>query len=240
MKLSIDPSIQRIPFYPKAALYGAGGDWVRLSSNENPYQPSGRVIEDIAGALSQVNRYPESESELKSLLAAKYGLKPQNILIGNGSNEIIETSLKALKLDGRTKDVLVTEPSFAFYRIAAGIYGYDVASLPLDSLHLDLRRVAEAINEKTRVVFLCNPNNPTGAIFDDEAFAAFLASLPPEVLVVVDEAYAEFSDSTPVSPVRELYRSIPGARIEDFFKGLRAGGAARRIRDSRRIARLLP
>ena len=142
-----------------------------------------------------MNRYPESESELKGLLAAKYGLKPQNVLIGNGSNEMIETALRALKLDGRT-EVLVTEPSFAFYRIAATIYGYDVASVPLDSLRLDLRRVAEAINEKTRVIFLCNPNNPTGTIFDDEAFAAFLASLPPEVLVVVDEAYAEFADSS--------------------------------------------
>jgi histidinol-phosphate aminotransferase len=195
MKLSIDPSIQRIPFYPKAALYGAGGDWVRLSSNENPNQPSSRVIEDIVGALSEVNRYPESESELKGVLALKYGLKPQNVLIGNGSNEMIETALRALKLDGRT-EVLVTEPSFAFYRIAATIYGYDVASVPLNSLHLDLRRVAEAINEKTRVVFLCNPNNPTGTIFDDKAFAAFLGSVPPEVLVVVDEAYAEFADSS--------------------------------------------
>jgi len=194
MKLSIDPSVQKIPFYPKAALYGAGGDWVRLSSNENPCQPSSRVIEDIVGALPEVNRYPESESELKCLLALRYGLKPQNVLIGNGSNEMIETALKALKLDGRT-EVLVTQPSFAFYRIAATIYGYDVASVSFDSLHLDLRRVAKAINEKTRVIFLCNPNNPTGTIFNDEAFAAFLSALPPEVLVVVDEAYAEFSDS---------------------------------------------
>jgi histidinol-phosphate aminotransferase len=194
MKLSIDPSIQRVPFYPKAALYGGGGDWVRLASNENPYQPSPRVMEDVAAALCQVNRYPESEFELKRLIAAKYGLKPQNVVIGNGSNEVIETSLKALKLEGRRKDVLVCEPSFAFYRIAAAIYGYDVVSLPL-SLRPDLRRVAEAIGEKTRVIFLCNPNNPTGGIFNDGEFAAFLSSLPPEVLVVVDEAYAEFSDS---------------------------------------------
>lgn len=194
MKLSIDPSIQKVPFYPKAALYGAGGDWVRLSSNENPFGPSPRAMEAISAALSEVNRYPESEFELKSLLAAKYGIKPQNVLIGNGSNEIIETSLKALKVDGRRKSVLVTDPSFAFYRIAASIYGYDVASLPLPSLHLDLQQVAEAVDEKTRVVFLCNPNNPTGEIFDDAAFSTFLASLPPEVLVVVDEAYAEFAD----------------------------------------------
>ena len=135
----------------------------------------------------------------------------------------------------------MTEPSFAFYRIAATIYGYDVVSVrPSTSPHIDLRRVAKAINEKTRVIFLCNPNNPTGTIFNDEAFAAFLDRLPPEVLVVVDEAYAEFAESSLFPRSRQLYRSIPGARIEDLFEGLRAGGTARRIRDSGRVARLLP
>jgi histidinol-phosphate aminotransferase len=193
MKLSIDPSIQRVPFYPKAAMYGADGGWVRLSSNENPYPPSPAVIEAMASGLLDVNRYPESESELKGLLANRYGLKPQNVLIGNGSNELIETALKALKIKDRT-EVLVADPSFAFYRIAACIYGYDPVRVPLDSLRLDLVRTASMVNERTRVIFLCNPNNPTGTIFDDRAFGAFLESLPPEVLVVVDEAYAEFSD----------------------------------------------
>ena len=137
MKLSIDPSIQRIPFYPKAALYGADGDWVRLASNENPYPPSDRVIEAIVAALSHMNRYPESEFELKSLLAEKYGLKPENIVIGNGSNEMIETAVEGPEAR-RPQGVLVTEPSFAFYRIAASIYGYEVASAPGDPLHPDL------------------------------------------------------------------------------------------------------
>jgi histidinol-phosphate aminotransferase len=194
MKLSIDASIQRVPFYPKAALYGADAGWVRLSSNENPYPPSPAVMEAMADALLDVNRYPESEAELKGLIAKKYGLSPENILIGNGSNELIETACRALRTAGRT-EVIVSAPSFAFYRIAANIYGYEVAAAPLDALRMDLDRIADMAGERTRLVFLCNPNNPTGTIFDDRAFGAFLDRLPPEALVVLDEAYAEFSDN---------------------------------------------
>ncbi|OPY64265.1 MAG: Histidinol-phosphate aminotransferase 2 [Syntrophorhabdaceae bacterium PtaU1.Bin034] len=194
MKLSIDPSVRNIPYYPKAALYGADEGWTRLSSNENPYPPSPKVVESLVNAVFDLNRYPESEFALKSLLAKKYGIKPQNILIGNGSNEIIETSLRAMKHNGRNQ-VMISDPSFAFYSIASSIYGYQTVSVPLDSLQLNLKSILERIDEKTRVIFLCNPNNPTGTIFDDRSFRSFLESLPPEVLVVVDEAYAEFSDN---------------------------------------------
>jgi histidinol-phosphate aminotransferase len=192
--ISIDSAIRNIPFYPKAALYGADAGWTRLSSNENPYPPSPKVISSLVDALLDINRYPESEFELKSLIAQKYGIRPQNVLIGNGSNELIETSLKAMRTNG-TKDVVIPEPSFAFYHIAAGIYGYQARSVPLKSLDLDLDLVTRNIDERTRVIFLNNPNNPTGTIFHDDAFRSFLDSLPPDILVVLDEAYADFSDS---------------------------------------------
>lgn len=207
MKLTIDPSIQRISYYPKAAMYGADAGWILLSSNENPFPPSPRVIEGMVDAVLNVNRYPESESELKSLVARKHGLKPGNIIIGNGSNEIIESSLRTMRLAGKTK-VVVPEPSFAFYPIASNVYGFEPVRVPLDGLHMNLGRMREHIDESTRVVFLCNPNNPTGTIFEDDAFLSFLDSLPPDVLVVVDEAYSDFSDN-PRFP-----RSIE--RIEDY------------------------
>lgn len=194
MNFSIDPSIQRISYYPKAAMYGADAGWILLSSNENPFPPSPKVIEGMVNAIFDINRYPESESELKALLADKHGLKPGNIVIGNGSNEIIEATLRTVRLAGKTK-VIVPEPSFAFYPIASNVYGFDPVPVPLDSLTINLDHMRERIDETTRVVFLCNPNNPTGTIFEEDSFRFFLKSLPREVLVVVDEAYAEFSDN---------------------------------------------
>ncbi len=132
MKFSIDPSIQKVPFYPKAALYGADAGWTLLSSNENPLSPSPKVVEGIVNALFDINRYPESEFELKSLIAQERGVKPQNVVIGNGSNEIIEASLRAARLPGRSK-VIVPSPSFAFYPIAASVYGYRAEAVPCRS-----------------------------------------------------------------------------------------------------------
>ncbi len=227
MTLSIDPGIQHIPYYPKAALYGADAGWVRLSSNENPFPPSQAVMTALLNALFDVNRYPESEFELKSLISRKYGIKPEAVVIGNGSNEIIESTLKAMRLNGRNA-VLVPEPSFAFYSIAAHIYGYEAVCIPFTSLGLDLELVARHINERTRVIFLNNPCNPTGMIFEDKPFKSFLASLPSEVLVVVDEAYAEFSDSKEFPRSISLVNEYPVLVMRTFSKayglaGLRVG-----------------
>ncbi len=227
MKLSIDPSIKDIPYYPKAALYGADASWTLLSSNENPCPPSPKVIESIVNAIFDINRYPESEGELKSLLSQKHGLKPHNFVIGNGSNEIIEASLRAMRFAGRTRAV-ISAPSFAFYPIASSIYGFETVSVPLDSLCINLRHVADRLDARTRVVFLCNPNNPTGSIFDGRSFEEFLRSLPPEILVVVDEAYAEFSDNPRFPRSLKYVNDYPLLILRTFSKayglaGLRIG-----------------
>jgi histidinol-phosphate aminotransferase len=227
MNITVDPSIQKVPYYPKAALYGADSSWTLLSSNENPYPPSPKVIDSIVNAVLDINRYPESETELKVLLAAKYGVKPQNIVIGNGSNELIESSLRAMKYQGRTK-VITTDPSFAFYPIASQIYGFEPEAVPLEVHRLNIDKVAARIDEKTRVIFLCNPNNPTGASFDDKTFLKFLKALPPEVLVVVDEAYAEFADQKKFPKSIRYINDYPLVIMRTFSKayglaGLRIG-----------------
>lgn len=227
MKLTIDQSIKEIPYYPKAALYGSDSGWVRLSSNENPNGPSPKAVEGIVGSVFSLNRYPESELELKKLLAAKYSLQPENFIIGNGSNEIIETSFRAMRY-GDKNEVLVPAPSFAFYTIAAKIYAYTAKNVSLKGLTLDPEMMTDQIGDKTRIIFLNNPNNPTGTIFEDAQFRRFLDRLPDEILVVVDEAYAEFVDSDKFPRSADYIYDYPVLILRTFSKayglaGLRVG-----------------
>jgi histidinol-phosphate aminotransferase len=227
MRLTIDNRIKEIPYYPKAALYGGDSGWVRLSSNENPNGPSPKAVESIVESVFALNRYPESEFELKSLLASKYSLKPENIIIGNGSNEIIETSFRAL-CHNEKDEALLPAPSFAFYAIAAKIYGYTARVVPLQGLRIEPEAMVEQIGERTRIVFLNNPNNPTGTIFEDAQFRRFLDRLPDEILVVVDEAYAEFVDSPAFPRSVDYISDYPVVILRTFSKayglaGLRVG-----------------
>jgi histidinol-phosphate aminotransferase len=227
MRLTIDQSIEEIPYYPKAAMYGSDSGWVRLSSNENPNGPSPKAVESIVEAVFGLNRYPESEYELKSLLASKYALRPENIIIGNGSNEIIETSFRAMRYKERN-EVLVPAPSFAFYAIAARIYGYTAKVVPLRDLTIEPEAMADQIGSRTRIVFLNNPNNPTGTIFEDVQFRQFLSRLPEEILVVVDEAYAEFVESDAFPKSLDYISDHPVLVLRTFSKayglaGLRVG-----------------
>jgi len=227
MKLSVQEYIKKIPYYPKAAMYGSEDGWVRLSSNENPYPPSPEAISRMMDELFCVNRYPGNESELKDAISKHYGKEPENVLIGNGSNEIIELSLKAMK-HGTKNKVVISEPSFAFYEIASKIYGYETVKAPLVKMKVDLGVVRDCIDDHTRVVFLNNPNNPTGTIFNGEKFTDFLKNLPTDVLVVVDEAYGEFVESRAFPDSFSCINDYPVIILRTFSKayglaGLRIG-----------------
>jgi histidinol-phosphate aminotransferase len=227
MNFSVADRIKGIPYYPKAALYGSEAGWTRLASNENPFPPSSKVLTALLEGILDVTRYPESEFELKKLLAGKYGLQPENVIVGNGSNELIESAFRAAWYESRAK-VILHEPSFAFYTIAARIYGYEPVAVPFPELTVRLDRIAERVDGATRLVFLNNPNNPTGTIFDDTSFKSFLDRLPPDVLVVVDEAYAEFATSDLFPKSVSYIRDYPVLVLRTFSKayglaGLRVG-----------------
>ncbi len=227
MKFTISDSVKNIPYYPKALMYGHEDGWVRLSSNENPYPPSEKVFETILDALFAVNRYPGGEKELKDDLGERYGLAGDNFLIGNGSNELIEMSLRAMKHDTRN-GVIVTESSFAFYEIAARIYGYETKKVPLTNLTTDLSRIKDAIDDTTRIIFLNNPLNPTGTMYGSDEFDAFIRNVPPDILIVVDEAYAEFARSAQFPKTLSYIKDYPVLIFRTFSKayglaGLRVG-----------------
>jgi histidinol-phosphate aminotransferase len=227
MKLFIQDNIKDIPYYPKAMMYGQEDGWVRLSSNENPYPPSPEVFSQIMDSLFYMNRYPGNEAELKASIAQHYRTKPERVLIGNGSNELIEMSLKAMKHAVKNK-VIISEPSFAFYEIAAKIYGYEPVKAPLAEMKVELKIIKDLIDEKTRLIFLNNPNNPTGTIFEDHEFKSFLNDLPPDILVVIDEAYAEFVESKAFPHSLSYIDDYPVVILRTFSKayglaGLRIG-----------------
>lgn len=223
MKITIDKDIQEIPFYPRAAKYGLDENWVRLASNENPLPPSKKVISSMVKALSSINRYPGNELELKASISTKYNVKTDQVVLGDGSDELIELALKAMKHEER-KGVIISEPSFAFYAIASKIYGYETFRVPVVDMKVSLDNIMAAIDSRTRVIFLNNPLNPTGTIFEDDVFKNFLQTLPPEILVVVDEAYAEYSENRAFPDSFKYINDYPVLVLRTFSKAYALAG----------------
>lgn len=227
MNLTIDEAVKNIPYYPKAMMYGIEEGWTRLASNENPFPPSEKVLSHIMDALFDMNRYPGGEWDLKSAIGDHYGVNADQVVLGDGSDELIEMILRALKHDGRN-GVVVSDPAFPFYGIASAIYGYEVRKIPIADMKVDLAAMRDAIDDTTRVIFLNNPLNPTGTIFDEEAFHLFIHDLPGDVLVVLDEAYAEFAESAKFPHTSAYVNDHPLVMLRTFSKayalaGLRVG-----------------
>ena len=165
---------------------------IRLTANETPHGPFPGVAEAAARALSGANRYPDNDVwELSHALAAELGVERENLLFGNGSVALLVDAVSAVGGPGTT--VLYAWPSFVMYRFAAIWAGSDFVEVPLDTSHRhDLDSMLDAIDDRTRVVFVCNPNNPTGTIVSHDEVAGFVESVPESVLIVIDEAYHDF------------------------------------------------
>jgi histidinol-phosphate aminotransferase len=198
MKLTIPDYIQAIAPYvpgkPVEALereYGIS-DSIKLASNENPLGPSPKALAAIQNGLATLHRYPDGAGHLLTRkIADANGIMPANVVIGNGSDEIIALLVRALIRPGDR--VIVPQPSFLMYAIIASAAGAEVVAVPLKARAMDLDAMADRVNADTRLVFICNPNNPTGSVITQSAFEHFMARLPNDVIVVVDEAYIEFA-----------------------------------------------
>ena len=209
---------------------------VELGSNENPYGPSPAARAAVLDALDSLHRYPDPlGGDLKRALAAKLGVPTDRILLGNGSHELLMQFAQVFAGPGH--DVVASQYGFAVYALAAQATGATLrlapalpAEHPMPRGH-DLDALRRTITAATRIVYLANPNNPTGTWFEADAFAAFMQAVPEQVLVVADEAYAEFADAPGHASALPLLQRHPNLVVTRTFSkahalaGLRVGYA---------------
>ncbi len=168
---------------------------IKLASNENPLGPSPLAIAAVKEAAENIHLYPDASAyTLREALAAHSGLPMAQIIIGNGSDEIIHM-LGQILLGSPEDEIIVGNPSFVRYDAAAGLADCKLVKVPLtEDMRIDLPAIARAVTTNTKLVFIANPNNPTGTIISVDELDVFLASIPSTVVVVLDEAYFEFAD----------------------------------------------
>ncbi|PKM30320.1 MAG: histidinol-phosphate transaminase [Gammaproteobacteria bacterium HGW-Gammaproteobacteria-11] len=191
-------------------------DIVKLASNENPLGPSPRVIEAIKAALAEMTRYPDGNGfALKSALSERLGVSPAMITLGNGSNDILELITRAFV--GPQHEVVFSQHAFAVYPIVTQAVGARAVVVPARDWGHDLEAMAAAITPATRLVFIANPNNPTGTWIDAAALEAFLARVPEQVIVVLDEAYTEYVENGEVPNGMDYLARYPNLLVSRTF-----------------------
>src|ERR1039458_3202702 len=196
-----NPNLQAVPVYQPdrpieevARELGLPADGIiKVASNENPLGPSRLALAAMRKAVAQVNLYPDGNAfYLKQKLAAKLGVPPANLILGNGSNEVIEFIGHTLIAPGA--EVVVSQYCFAVYPIVTALFGAKLVVVPAKNHAHDLDAMLAAITPNTRIVFVANPNNPTGTTAGREELARFVNAVPANVLLALDEAYIEFLD----------------------------------------------
>src|SRR5438270_6410659 len=193
MAIEFAERVRRIPSYPVASGYDLGTDVAMLASNESPFGPVPEVFEAVQRAVLGANRYPDpSYTPLRRALADRYGVPPELIALGNGSCDILLAVGEALLEPGA--EVVYAWPAFSEYPHLAAASGATAIQVPLDGDERhDLDAIAQEVTVATRLVLLCNPNNPPSTAHDLDAITAFLDKIPSHVCVILDEAYCEFA-----------------------------------------------
>lgn len=165
---------------------------IKLASNENPLGPSAQVVAALNAQISELARYPDGNAfQLKQALAAIHHVDASQITVGNGSNDILELIARAFV--GTDNEVLFSEHAFAVYPIVTQAVGATAVVVPAKDWGHDLKAMAGAVTERTKVIFVANPNNPTGTCLARDELKSFIESVPENVLVVIDEAYFEYA-----------------------------------------------
>ena len=167
-------------------------DVIKLASNENPLPPSDRVLKAVTSALAHLNRYPDGSGHyLREALARRHGVTSDHIILGNGSNDLIELVARAFLRAG--EEAVIPHPSFVVYPMIVQAVGGIRVMVMLRDYRLDLEAMARAITPQTKVVFIANPNNPTATMVTADEVEHFMARVPERTIVVFDEAYNEFA-----------------------------------------------
>jgi histidinol-phosphate aminotransferase len=203
-------------------------DSIKLASNENPLGSSPLALKAISDHLENLHRYPDGSGfYLRERLSQQLGVDESSIVLGNGSNEIIDLLLRTFVQPG--DEVLISKPTFLVYSLMTQAVGGLSVQVKQKSFAHDLEAMADALTERTRVVFLDNPNNPSGSVISRKDFETFRSRVPEDVLVVLDEAYMEFADPEQTFIGVEYLNSSPAViSLRTFSKayglaGLRVG-----------------
>ncbi len=201
---------------------------IKLASNESPYPPSPKVLKAINVAAQSVNRYPDGACyELRQAVARRLKVKPEQLVFGCGSDEVIVLALRAFVNPG--DEVVMAKPSFLVYSIASTAVGAKLVEVPLKGLAYDLVRMRQAVTAKTKIVFIGNPDNPSGLYPTKVEMQAFLKGFPKDVILFFDEAYFEFVAGKDYFDSLALLKSQPNVVVARTFSklyglaGLRVG-----------------
>jgi histidinol-phosphate aminotransferase len=198
----------------------------KLASNENPLGASPRAVDAISRNLGSLNYYPNGGLDLRERLAEEFDLKVGNVIAGSGSDSIMSGIIRAFLCDD--DEVLTTDSAFIGFQVLARSRGVTYRTVPYRDWHYDLTAMAAAITEKTKIIYLANPNNPTGTIFSKHEFDEFYKHVPERVLIILDEAYFEYAKDNPRYPDSMHYRYDNVITLRTFSKiyglaGLRIG-----------------
>jgi histidinol-phosphate aminotransferase len=199
---------------------------IKLASNENPMGPSPKAIERLTSVLDEVHLYPDGGQKLRRELALRYRVKQSNVVVGSGSEAIMANVIRTFLLDD--EEVLTAQGTFIGFYVLARSRGVKLVTVPLKDYHFDLDAIAAAITPKTKIIYLANPNNPTGTFFTRAEFEAFMGKVPESTLVIMDEAYYEYACENTDYPDSMQYRLDNVITLRTFSKayglaGLRIG-----------------